>query len=337
MAAMRDDVERIDLGDGRVAWRMGEVESLCRCACGVPFVPKISGQITCGAPVCQERRRYRNRSMDPRQREAAKERARRWAASNRSCVKVQPWLRGAPAYGTHLPGGGVELHISPAPRWPVEHRNIRQLHGLVTALTDEPHSRWPVFTLVPWPRGVGWGAYLWREDVALRLAGRTFEGKLYDRPVLVRCSPLVRVRAPALPKRGRQRVRLDTVTPVVITSDGHSRPHIVPTAASLLSALTLEFPLRLGLSDEQAAAVRTDGVRTREQSLARLEVIEHDARKVVVQVGAKYGAVIGWEGSCILEVNAVARWLLECAARTSLGGRGAFGFGRVRVSDADPK
>lgn len=42
----------------------------------------------------------------------------------------------------------------------------------------------------------------------------------------------------------------------------------------------------------------------------------------------------GWEGSCVVEVNAPARWMLECDALVGLGGRTALGFGRVRVSPA---
>lgn len=329
---MDGSVERIER-DGVTAWRSGEVASLYRCAfCGLPFVPTQKGQKACSAQACQSRRNSASKLDTPEKRERARAKSRAWAAANRACETPKPWLRGAPSYGTHLPGGGCEIHVWPPPKWPVEHRNIRQLHGMVTACTDEPHARWPVFALVPWPAGIGWGVYVWKPEVALRIAGRTMAARLYDSKVQAKFGPLVRVKAPGLPRRGRQRVRIDTVTPVVVTTEGRSRSHIVPTPLSLLSALTAEFPLRLGLDDATAKALRVDGERTRKTALAQLELVEHDAHKATVEVGAKYGTVVGWEGSCVVEVNAPARWLLECAARVGLGGRTAFGFGRIRVT-----
>jgi CRISPR/Cas system endoribonuclease Cas6 (RAMP superfamily) len=51
--------------------------------------------------------------------------------------------------------------------------------------------------------------------------------------------------------------------------------------------------------------------------------------------GGKLKAMRGWVGHMIVDCNAPAHWLLEVAARVGLGGRTAFGFGRVRVSNAD--
>ena len=62
-----------------------------------------------------------------------------------------------------------------------------------------------------------------------------------------------------------------------------------------------------------------------------MEVVD-DAR---VDAG-RDGRVRGWEGSLVIETNAVGRWLLEVAARGwGLGGRVAMTFGRVRVEDLD--
>ena len=220
-----------------------------------------------------------------------------------------------------MPGGGVELHISPPPRWPIEHRNVRQLHGLVSVLLNVPHQRWPEWSLVPWSAGCGWGLYVRREECLSRLAGKTFEASLYDRPVEVRCSPVVRVKAPAALRRGHRRVRVDAITPVVITSDGHTVHRTAPCGSSLISALTCELPGRLGLD-------------IFDRSTARLEMVSNETHPENVYLGGKFGVIRGWVGSCLVEANAVARWLLHAAGRgPGLGSRVAFGFGRIRVTD----
>ncbi len=43
------------------------------------------------------------------------------------------------------------------------------------------------------------------------------------------------------------------------------------------------------------------------------------------------GIVRGWTGRVVMDVSPLGRWLLDCAERLGLGGRTAFGFGRVRV------
>lgn len=302
---------------GARIYRMGDVESVVACCgCGVPIIPTAPGQRTCGAPVCREAARV----LTPVQRAAKIERSRAWAAEHRACSKAKPWLRGAPPHLPYLPGGGMTVSISPAPRWPIEHRNIRAFHGMMTMLVGLPHQRFPEWSLVPWSEGCGWGVYLRQDDVARRLAGHTIEGRLYDRNVSVKMGPLVRMKAPMIAKRGHQRIRVDTVTPVVIETDGRTVTRTMPTVTSILRALTHSLPDRLGL-------VGFD------RSTAVLEVVSHETQTESVPLGGKHGVVKGWAGSAVLEVNAVSRWLLEAASRgPGLGGRVAFGFGRVRVS-----
>jgi CRISPR/Cas system endoribonuclease Cas6 (RAMP superfamily) len=44
------------------------------------------------------------------------------------------------------------------------------------------------------------------------------------------------------------------------------------------------------------------------------------------------GRVRGWMGSVTVETSAMGVWLLEVAAELGLGGRVAYGFGRVSVT-----
>lgn len=304
---------------GARVYRMGDVESVVACfGCGVPIIPKSPGQRTCGAPACREAARV----LSPEQRVAKLERSRAWAAEHRGCKRPRPWLRGTPPHLPYLPGGGITISVSPPPRWPIEHRNIRAFHGMMTMLVGLPHQRFPEWSLVPWPEGCGWGAYLRQDDVAARLSNRTVEGVLYDRPVTIKTGPLVRIKAPVVRKRGRQKIRLVTMTPVVIETDGRTVTRTMPTVTSIVSALTHSLPDRLGL-------VGFDS------SLVVLNVMSHETQTEVVPLGGKGGPVKGWVGSVVLEVNAVSRWLLEAAARgPGLGGRVAFGFGRIRVEGA---
>lgn len=298
----RSDVEKIvDPETGAKTFRLGDLESVVRCTiCGAPYVPKnghsINPQITCGTKECKEERHQRMRVA-------------------RSGGE---WAFAAPSCEPHLPGAGLELHLSPM-RQAVEHRHMRYVHGFITSIIDSGHSGWPDWALVPWPVGCGWGLYVRSDEHVERLAGHTFEGRLFDRPVEARFSARVRIRTPSI-TRGRRRVRVDAITPVVIQSDGRTVSRPMPTASSLFSALTKDLPARLGVDAPHESV--------------KLEVVSHETTAASVQLAGKFGAVRGWVGSCVVEGNAVARWLLHAAGRgPGLGGRCAFGFGRVRVTD----
>jgi len=246
-----------------------------------------------------------------------RERNRAWCAQHRGVRNRNVWLLGPPAYPEHLPGGGFEIDLSPAPQWPIELRNTRALHGLMTDLIGVPHHPTiPGFALVAWPRGCGWG--LWSQlPQVVAIAGRTHEGVLFERPTAVRCGPLVRVKTPVVRTRGRRRLRVDALTPVLVRANAGSM-HTHPTAANLSSTLAAWLPRRIGLD-----------VR---DSDAPITIIESQTEPATVQTGGKYGCSRGWVGHVVVETNAVGHWLLELGARIGLGGRVAFGFGRVRVS-----
>lgn len=311
----------VDAETGARVYRAGDLESTFACeVCGRPFVPSQRRQRTCGASRCQERRRYENKLRDPRQIAQGRARNTRWAMANGRTTKPQPWLLGAPPYGSHLPGGGVELHVAPRPPWAAEHRRVRLVHGMVTAAIARGHSHGaPDFSLVPWPAGLGWGLYVRDLDTARALANREHEAVLADRPVRLRCGPLVRLRAPVVRRRGHHRVRVDAVTPVVVSTMARTVVHLAPTAANLRSTLLSHLVRRLG-------------VVVAEEALC-LEIVEAATQAERVDLGGKFGVMSGWVGSVVVDTNAVGRWLLECAARIGLGGRTSLGMGRVRVSE----
>lgn len=295
-----------------------DVDSRTRCVvCDRMFVGVHAEQKTCAAPDCV------------RQHDLAQVRARcarRYAVIRGRAPRRQPWLLGAPIAGAFLPGGGCEIFVDPAPKWPMTHRSIRGLHGALTAILDiGHHDRFPNFALLPWSRGtLGWGVYF-RTTEGMRLAGRAWNGTLWDRPTQFRFGPLVRPRAPAVTKRGRQRVAIETITPVCIKATMHldhdkgCRYRLVPTSDSLRSALGQQFAARVG-------------VRPVDDDAICLTVIEHSTDVVHTQIGDKFGDVPGWMGRVVVEVNAVARWMLEAAARgPGLGSRVGFGFGRIQV------
>lgn len=238
-------------------------------------------------------------------------------------IKRQPWLLGAPIAGPHLPGGFVVLGVDPRPQWPVEHRNVRALHGMVTALIGEPHDPTiPGFSLVPWHCGVGWGVYIRGDGAAARLANmREAPARLFDREVRVSSGPLARLKTPAVTKRGRRRLRIDAITPVIIRATGKTRVayRVQPTAGNLKSTMSTWLPGRLGV------ALGPDDLR--------LDVLESATQTERVDLGGKLGAMPGFVGHLVIECNAPAHWLLLAAERVGLGARTAFGFGRIRVTE----
>lgn len=69
-------------------------------------------------------------------------------------------------------------------------------------------------------------------------------------------------------------------------------------------------------------------------SEATMALLERGTHPEWTQMGGKYGATAGFTGHLIVECNAVTEWLLRCCETIGLGGKTAFGFGRVRVTDA---
>jgi hypothetical protein len=250
------------------------------------------------------------------------------AAGEAARVRVDPWSHPSPTYSSaHLPGGGLVIYIAP-------HRSIalpyaRSLHGLITDLIGEGHDpRRPLWSLIPWSEGSGWGVYLHEERHVARLAGGHFDAKLFEHAVRVSFSKpggvlVHRVRVPAPIVPGRYVMRIDAVTPVSVRHT--SKPagtvvHLVPTGANLLAAVG-EVCRRVGLPSSVPET-------------ARIHLLHRATTPERVYCGDHLGATRGWTGTVYVEANAPGAWLLELAARVGLGGRTALGFGRIRVTQA---
>lgn len=258
-----------------------------------------------------------------------RDRARAWSATHRSVSRSNPWLRGAPLWPhRYLPGGACSIEITPRLRWPLEHRNLRLLHGALSHLAGIPHDRaCPAFALVPVDRGCGWYVHWWHEEIAARLAGRAHAARIARQDVQIRLGPVVWVRAPETPRRGRRLVRIDTVTPVVISRGGDQSRYTAPTTDRLVSTLTNNAGQRYGLATRL-------GLTPQDTEDVRIELVERATEPATVRIGGHVGTVRGWSGTVVVETNASARWLLQCAERgLGLGARTAFGFGRIRLSD----
>lgn len=270
---------------------------------------------------CSERCRYRDRDAKrPDLRTKNRARCAAWYAARKPDREERPWLLGPPPFGDFLPGGAFTLEFAPAPRWPLELRNARLLHGVMTALTAIPHHETiPMFTLIPMDHGRGrWAVWIADDAVARRLSGHAWPAAVAEQSVLVRCGPFARLRSPQVERRGHQVVRIDTLTPITIRSMGGAVTRVNPTEGNLLSTISAWLPRRLGLDSLRLC----------------FRLLEKRTETTRTDLGGKFGVVLGCHGHFIADVNAPMRWLLECAARgLGMGGRTAFGFGRIRVED----
>lgn len=257
-------------------------------------------------------------------------RNRRWAESNRGCVDQNVWLAGPPPYGPHLSGGAMTVRFSPAPRWPMQLRNARGLHGAMTAIHDRPHTRWPAWSIFPYAGG--WAIYWVSDDDAVRFAGRTISCALWDRPTDFVFGPMARMRTPAGLQRARRTVRVDALTPIVTRSDGGLRPCTSPTDETILGSLRGELLYRLSPTHRHDAPGEDLWTRWVAPRVA-LRIVDKDTEPVHIDLAGKLGTASGWHGHIVVEANAVARWLLTvCERGIGLGYRTAFGMGRIRVT-----
>lgn len=310
--------------------------------CQEEFTPNSPSQVTCEAKKCRNRQDYIRDRARPSYVEKNRERCRQWYERKREAAghKPQPWLKSAPAYGDHLPGAGLEIHISPQ-RYPITLQDTRALHAIITHLLDRGHGQAADFALLPWPRGCQWAVYLASDDAVGALAGKTFEGRrLFDSAVSVRFGYPVRLKTPRVEgPRGRRRLTIDTVTPVVIRSMGSKVARAEVSDDNIQSTLAQTLARRIGLRTERPV-VRAGGEVREVDGLPIADVPCEVVSSSVVAVKVnhnKLGTVTGWEGRVVVETNAVGEWLLRCAASgMGLGGRVGFGYGRIRVTAGEP-
>ena len=299
----------------------------CNVEFETPLHPNMVHSRVC-SELCRAQRRRKHariRNMDririrsPQDILTERVRNRAWAAIHRKVTKRSAWLAGAPPFSSYLPGVSMPITITPAPRWPIELRNTRGLHGAITALLGLGHmKRFPLWSLFPYQSG--WAIHWWPEANGERFANRRIDGDLYGRPTTFGFGMAHRLKTPSVRERGRRLVQADAITTVAIKS-GTERNQERPTGDGIQRALSGEWLSRLGLD-----YLRTD-------DLIRVEMVSAETVVSRIELGVKYGTVSGWEGSTTLEVNAPARWLLHAAARLGFGSKVAFGFGCIRVTD----
>jgi hypothetical protein len=289
------------------------MSSVCE-QCGIEYVATASHQRFCSTRcnwrACDDRRRAM-----PSYVAWNRERCKMYRGSS----GAQPWLLGAPAFGPYLPGGACSITLSRS----VPLHDLRHLHGALTVAIGEKHDTTiPGFALMPWCNG--WAAYL-HSEAACAIAGTTRVIRLGGESATMTTGSLARLRTPKIARRGRQRVRIDAITPVVIRSMAGKTSRTAPTASNLQSSLAITMASRLGFNMPPESVC--------------IEIVECDTLPETVGGLGKFGGdgrIRGFVGSMVVECNAVSRWLLECAGRgMGLGGRTALGFGRVRVTPCE--
>lgn len=285
-----------------------------RCECGAEL-PR--GRVRfCSESCCKKAYRARH----PEYVAAVRERCRLWSKEHQNVKRANPWLRGPPPYVGTLPGGVCQIDIAPDPQWPIALRNARALHGVLTVLLGKSHSRFPAWTLrQDSTTRSGWAVH-WTDPDGLALAGRAHPVGLFNEERALYLSSARPVQAPNIERRGHRLLRVDAVSPVVIQTADRTISRAVPEASHIISTLHVVLAARLGLS------------LTKEEICIRLK--HRETTQEWTDCGGKYGSVPGFVGHLVLDCNAVAAWLLYAAQALGLGGRCAFGFGQIAVTEA---
>lgn len=193
----------------------------------------------------------------------------------------------------------------------------RHVHGLVAHLVAADHAqvaRWALAMPAGAQGRSGWGVVLFRRDDAERLAGRACGVLVGSTRAELRLGAVVRLRAPALLAPRRYRVVIDAVTPVSHMIAGRTRPVTQPNVDTITRCAG-DLLQRLGLTTGRlhVASVTCETAPER------------------VVIGGHVGPITGWVGRVVVECNAPAAWALSLARHAGLGGRVAYGLGRVRV------
>lgn len=295
-------------------------------SCGIEFEATHPRQRYC-CTRCKEHARWQRSE----QIEKSKQRSQKWYSNpenklnhmiarrgRRMSAKTGrgEWEMPAPMI-EYLPGGCVPIAIECGYKF--EHWQLASLHGMLSTITGPHSANNPVFTLFPWHLGCGWAAYIRDIELARSIAMRTHVVDFNDREQELALGWLVRVKAPLI-KPGVWKLRITTITPVCCRATGGTY-YMAPTANNIKGTLEVNVARRLGIKTEK------HDVQVRLlDSNAFLDKLRLSGN------GSKLGDICGWSGSIDIEVNALGRLLLECAALgMGLGGKSAFGFGRIKV------
>jgi hypothetical protein len=301
--------------------------------CGVAFNPLRPTHLTCGR-AC--RTRYdldalaREIGVAPPHTEATSDAERAWRMPL-PARKIPPLGK---LFSVHVLGGDPGLYTR---------SNATLMHGVLTALTDLGHQ--PAARFAAWPSGSHWTMLLDAASVRGSLGGRVHRVMVGAKPRDVAVSEGHTIEAPQRRyEPGRHLVRIETLTPVVIRagaqgrSEGeseHRRTRTAPDALNLSSALATTMLARLGWRPRCADVLPVEllEANTRPSTIG-LQGELRGAAATSSARGSKIGGdgyLRGWEGTVVVETSALGAWLFEVAARVGLGGRVAFGCGRIDV------
>lgn len=305
--------------------------------CDTEFSPVSDWHVYCSEP-CKEKAQYIRERANPAEIEKNKARSKAWYKAHRDehlsrmrAVRlaktskekpvegIDPWLLPSPELD-RLPGGFISLDMRPFQKF--EHWQLSSLHGVMTSLTGGHQPHVPRFALLPWPRGIGWAVYVGDDATAEMVAGKTHCLRLGDKTINMMCGPLVRVKLPHY-RPGVYKVRIDAITPIHIRAYGSSVVRVAPNSRHLRGTLEGFMPRRLGIDIPP--------------NTVRLELVDGETSQSYVPLAGRihdFGKTAGWVGGVTVETNAVGRFILQaCALGMGYGGKVAFGFGRIRVTD----
>lgn len=192
-------------------------------------------------------------------------------------------------------------------------------HGVATALTRDPHASAAPFSA--WPGDGCWWLWTRSSGAITHLAGRTLMQRVGRREhamVSVGAARPCLLPPPRAP--GRYRAAIAADTPVAIRCYGGTVVREWPDAVSLASTLAQTLAPRV-----LGRPLRADDVAIRVMRDA-----SEPARGAAPSERGRH-AQDGWRGRVEVECSGLAAWLIECAVLVGLGGRTAFGMGRVRV------
>lgn len=230
-----------------------------------------------------------------------------------------PWHAPSPVLTSRAIGAAMAL-TSPGERYALTDAAV--WHGVATALTRDPHA--PAAPFSAWPGEACWWLWTRSAGAITHLSGRRLVQRIGRREHAVvtvgAAHPCV---LPPPRGTGRYRVTIQADTPVAVRCYGGAVVRSSPDSTSLASTLAqtlaprvLGRPLRV--EDVAVRVVRDLSVPAR----VRGTPSEGPRRRAFQD---------GWAGQVEVEASGLAAWLMECAVLVGLGGRTAFGMGRVRV------
>ena len=241
------------------------------------------------------------------------------------CDLLEPEIAAQRPTVDRLPGALLGLDLVPARTVRLSDANM--LHGMITELLGIGHlastARW---ALVPEPScSSGWALYITERTPALATAAQRVVAELGRRTVILSTGPARTVPVPT-PAWEWSTVRVRTITPVVLRRTEHD-------AAGVKKKRFRTDLQRLVPTMLENAPVRAGVAAWAQESRFGYRIISEHTRPDAVRLRGKLGRVVGVSGALVLRVCPATRWCLEACQILGLGGRVAYGFGRIIVED----